>query len=327
MATRLVFTGKQQVQVESFDPGTPGPGQVAVKALVSLMSTGTENIVFNRLFAPGTHWDNWVKYPFLPGYSLVGEATAVGEGVTKVAVGDRVVLRTGHASHHVVDAKDCVVAPKTLAPETTAWFALAKIAAMGARGAAVKLGESVLVIGAGPIGQMALRWSLAAGAGRVIVADMVPLRLELAKRGGASVVVAEPIESATEKILAANGGALPDVVIDTTGNSKVFTSALRLVRTQGRMVLLGDTGSPDEQHLIPDVICRSLSIVGAHDCTEDDRWNREIICALFFAFAGDGRFRMDGLNTHVFKPEQCVDAYATANTRRGETMGILFDWR
>ena len=327
MATRLVFTGKQQVQFETFETNVPGPGQVAVRTLVSLMSTGTENIVFNRLFAPGTHWDNWVKYPFYPGYSVVGEATAVGEGVTKMAVGDRVVLRKGHASDHVVDEADCVVAPKTLAPEAAAWFALAKIAAMGARGAAVKLGETVLVIGAGPIGQMALRWSLAAGAGRVIVADMVPLRLELAKRGGATVTVAEPIETAAEKITAANGGALPDVVIDTTGNSNVFTSALRLVRTQGRMVLLGDTGSPDEQHLIPDVICRSLSIVGAHDGTEDAHWNKEIICALFFAFAGDGRFRMDGLNTHVFKPEQCAEAYATANTRRGETKGILFDWR
>ena len=41
----------------------------------------------------------------------------------------------------------------------------------------------------------------------------------------------------------------------------------------------------------------------------------------------DGRISLKGLNTHYFKPEECGEAYATANRDRAKTMGILFDWR
>ena len=67
------------------------------------MSTGTENIVFNRLFEPGTHWDRWVKYPFYPGYTSVGIVETLGEGVNSLKTGDRVAFRQGHRSHAIVD--------------------------------------------------------------------------------------------------------------------------------------------------------------------------------------------------------------------------------
>ena len=54
----------------------------SVRINLSLMSTGTENIVFNRLFDPGTHWDEWVKYPFYPGYTAVGTVESTGADVT-----------------------------------------------------------------------------------------------------------------------------------------------------------------------------------------------------------------------------------------------------
>src|ERR1700691_5431646 len=96
---RLAFTGKQKVVLESFDPGKPGKNQVLIRTHLSLMSTGTENIVFNRLFDPGTHWDNWVKYPFYPGYSSVGIIEEVGEEVEHLRKGQRVAFRAAHRSH------------------------------------------------------------------------------------------------------------------------------------------------------------------------------------------------------------------------------------
>ena len=57
MERRLVFTGKQQVSCEAFERVSPKDKQVGVRNLYSLMSVGTENIVFNRLFDKGTHWD------------------------------------------------------------------------------------------------------------------------------------------------------------------------------------------------------------------------------------------------------------------------------
>lgn len=327
MPEHLVFLGKQQVACESVTlPGVTAD-QVRVQSICSLVSTGTENIVFNRLFDAGTHWDNWVKYPFKPGYSLIGEVVEVGAGVTTLSVGDRVALRHGHASEAIQAAADCVKVPAGLDPRQAAWFALAKIAFMGARAANFRLGDDVLIIGAGPIGQMALRWVRAIGARSIVVIDTVPMRLDLAKRGGATATFAKTLPAAQDEVIAATGGRRPRVVIDTTGNAQVLQGALAVVRDRGRVVILGDTGSPGGQHLTSDVITRGIEIVGAHDCHNDAEWHGSTIAELFFQFAVDGRFNLSGLETHVFAPRDCVHAYETMNTKRGETMGVIFDWR
>ena len=325
-AQRLVFTDKQKVHLEPFELRSPSADEVLVRTQYSLMSTGTENIVFNRLFDPGTHWDNWVKYPFYPGYCAVGVVEAVG-GASRYQVGDRVVSRSEHRSHSVVKMSECWLVPASLPSEEAPWFALAKIAFHGAHAAHYRLGDSVLVIGTGPIGQMSIRWARAAGAGVIIAVDAVPDRLELARAGGATAVISAPIADAREQVLAANEGELPGIVIDSTGNPKVFQAALTMVAQFGRVVLLGDTGQPASQCLSPDVVLRGITIVGAHDGHNDARWNNATITKLFFSLAAANRFSLAGLNTHVYQPTQCVEAYETANRDRAKTMGILFDWR
>src|SRR5262249_680733 len=116
MAHRIVFTGKQQLSFEEYKPESVGEKSVAVRTLCSLMSTGTGDIVFNRLFEAGTHWDRWVKYPFYTGYSAVGEVVEIGPAVKSVKVGDRVAVRAGHASNHVVPEDSCNKVPATLDP-------------------------------------------------------------------------------------------------------------------------------------------------------------------------------------------------------------------
>jgi len=92
------------------------------------------------------------------------------------------------------------------------------------------------------------------------------------------------------------------------------------------VVILGDTGSPAEQRLTQDVITRGLTIVGAHDMHVDAQWNDATIISYFFDLVAAGRIPLAGLTSHTFTPDRCADAYALANARRGETMGILFDW-
>ena len=168
---RLVFTGQNEVELQTFDLSAPATGEVLVENLCSLLSTGTETIVFARKFDPGTHWDAWVRYPFRPGYATVGRVLAAGEGVEGIAPGTRVATRSGHGSHLVMKAEHAYPIPDEVATEDASWFALAKIAGHGVRAAQISLGQSVVVIGAGPIGQMAARWALVAGASRVLVAD------------------------------------------------------------------------------------------------------------------------------------------------------------
>lgn len=322
---QILFTGIRQLEIVENNLPAPGDGQVLVRTEVSLMSTGTENICFNRLFAPGTHWDNWVKYPFEPGYSTVGVVEAIGPNVSAIKVGDRVAHRRGHASAHIVGQDMCNTVPDAVPAEYAAWSALGRITYNGARQVGFHLGDRVAIVGAGPIGQMTLRWAMACGAEESVMIDSMPKRLDIAKKGGATYTLnanVADVKPQIEELL----GMLPDVVADATGHQVVFEAALKLVRTQGRMLLIGDTGTPTEQRLTGDVVCRAISIHGAHDGTTYPDRSRDDIAQLFFRLVSSGRFRMDGMNTHWFSPDQAADAYRLANEARGETMGILFRW-
>lgn len=325
-ASRLAFTAKQQVQLEALEVAEPGADEVLVETRLSLMSTGTENIVFNRQFDEGTHWHDWVKYPFYPGYACVGVVLEVGDAVSNLKAGDRVAYRVPHQSHDVLKADACTKIPDQTSFEHAVWFSLAKIAFHGAKAADYSVGDSVLVIGAGPIGQMTIRWAAASGASSIISVDRLPARLELAKQGGATSCISASIGDAREQIMEANGGKLPRVVVDSTGNAEVFKSALSLAADFGKVVVMGDTGRPAQQSLSSDLIMRGLTVVGAHDTHTNEQWNDATIAQLFFDLTSRGRFSVEGLNSHHFKPTDCSEAYGVANREREKTMGIVFDW-
>ena len=101
MARRIVFPRPRRVALESFDPPPIERGEVAVRARYTLMSTGTENIILNRRYEPGTHWDAWVRYPMYPGYAGVGEVVEAGPNAGDLAPGTMVAARLTHASDHV----------------------------------------------------------------------------------------------------------------------------------------------------------------------------------------------------------------------------------
>ncbi len=326
MEKRIVFNGNNNISIEAFEPEAVSEGKVLIRTNYSMLSTGTETIVLHRRFEAGSHFDKWVQYPFYPGYSVVGTVMETGPRVTSLKPGDLVACRCTHASCHVINEEECVPITPGIDLRQSVWFALAKITAMGARVARYTLGSDVLVIGAGPIGQMTLRWAVAAGSEKVIVADMVEKRLQLALSGGATATINKPVSEAVEEIKAANNGKLPSIVIDTTGNAAVFSSALEVCADFGTVVVLGDTGTPTSQHLTKDVITRGLHIVGAHDHHENADWNINNITRLFFSLVQRGKFNLEGLNTHYFSPEQIREAYDITETQRGETMGIVIDW-
>lgn len=327
MAKRVVFLDKGVVAFHDYEPGEIVPaGHVRVRATTSLISTGTEGICLHRLFEPGTHWDQWVKYPFGPGYSLVGVITEVGPDVEGFAVGQRVVARIHHRSESIAPIDVVYPIPDAISDSDACWFALVKIAFMGWKASEMKLGDDVMIVGAGPIGQCALRWIVAAGARRVVVIDPVPMRLAIATGGGATHTIELPVSEAEAAVRAALGGRLPHIVIDTTGHAAVFAAALPLVADRGRFVVLGDTGTPSDQRLTSDVIRRGLHVVGAHDAHDDARWQLKSITELFFSLVATGRFSLDGLNTHAFPAAECVEAYDLLTRRREETLGVRFLW-
>ena len=177
LAQTMIFERKQHVALLPQELPQMQPNQIRAHAICSLISTGTEGICFNRMFSENTHWGSWVKYPFRPGYSWIGKVTEIGNDVKDLMVGDRVAARIGHTSEHILNETDAIKIPEDVASDQATWFSMIKIAAMGARAAQYHLGDDVLIIGAGPIGQMSLRWAYANGCRHIIAVDPIAKRL------------------------------------------------------------------------------------------------------------------------------------------------------
>jgi 2-desacetyl-2-hydroxyethyl bacteriochlorophyllide A dehydrogenase len=241
-------------------------------------------------------------------------------------MGDVVAVRRGHRSALVVGHEECTLIPPGVEPREAAWFALAQIAFRGAHVASYEVGSDVLIVGAGPIGQMSVRWAALAGVATILVADPVANRLVHARHGGATDVIEGQIDDIHEQVLGANGGNAPKTLIDTTGNAAVFASLLRLAPEYGRVVLLGDTGTPERQHLTSDFISKGHELVGAMDGDERGGWTSEMVYELFLKLVAAGRFGVDGLVTHTFSPADAAAAYEQPVRDPGGTMGVLFDW-
>ncbi|GCE30606.1 hypothetical protein KDA_60900 [Dictyobacter alpinus] len=330
----IVFTGKNQVEVNEEPIRELKPDEFLVQATKSLISTGTEGICLGRLFDPGTHWDQWVKYPFHTGYSLVGRVVAVGTQVQHVHEGERVALRLPHSQYHVVGPDEVVYhIPEGVSDEDATWFHLATIVQNGIRRAQHQLGDSVVVIGLGLLGQLVVQYTRLLGAQQVIAIDVAEKRLEMARAHGATTVLQMGAAEAREHVLALTEGKGVHVVYDVTGAAPVFSHALSLARNFGKIIILGDTGSPAAQQLTGDVIRRGLSIIGAHDgnppsvSTDHAYWSHLRMGELFFTYVERGDMHVNDLVTHRFAPTAAPEAYRLLREERATAMGVIFDWQ
>lgn len=328
----ITFTGKEQAELRREPVRAPGEGEVLVRTTATLISTGTETICYGRRFDPGTHWDRWVQYPFRTGYSHAGVVETLGAGVEGLKPGDRVASTFGHAQVVTAPAARFHVIPEGVSDRDAAWLTLAKIVQNGVRRAAHTLGEDIVVVGLGPLGQLTVQYARLAGARTLVAVDPDAARLEMAKAHGATHTLAAGVDAAVEAVQAITKGRMASAVYDMTGNDKVFAGAQGLLRRFGKLVLIGDTGSPAGQYLTPAVIRKSLQIVASHSAntppeeTDFTPWTGDAMVRLFFEYLVDGRMAVSDLNTHVFKPAECQAAYQKLLHNRAGTMGCHFEW-
>ncbi len=131
-----------------------------------------------------------------------------------------------------------------------------------ARRAGVGPGDSVAVLGAGPIGLTTLQAAIAHGATCVIVSDLVPMRLEAAARLGATDVIDASQADAEAAIMELTDGRGVDVAFECAGAVPALQMAMRVARNGGTVQLVG---MPAEQHpQIPlyEIINRELDVLG-----------------------------------------------------------------
>ncbi len=329
---QISFPHPRQVELLEHDVPEPGRGEVRCRALASLVSPGTESFCLDGTFDSGTFWEEWVQYPFSPGYSMTSEVVEVGSHVTGIAVGDRVATSTPHQSVFVVAATDCVVVPEAVTSEQACWASLACTTQLGVRRAELSLGESAAVVGLGVLGQLVVQYLRLSGARHIIAIEPDLSRASLARDGGATEVITTAVGVALDQVREITGGAMVDVAFDITGHPDVLAPTTRLVHQLGRVVLLGDTPTPSRQQLGPRIVADSVSILGVHASAAPeaaslrDPWTLPAMTALFFDWVSSGRMAVDSLVTHRFVPGQAAEVYESLRIDRSSFLGVIFDW-
>ena len=280
----------------------PGPGEALIDVPVPRPGPGEVLIRLEAVSLCGTdihidHWDPWaaanVVTPRIFGHEMAGRVVQLGEGVTRVAVGQRVAAethlvdwtcyqcRTGrqHVCQHyrILGVHvDGAFAEYIVLPETNVWISDALPAEIAAlqepMGNAVFsvfveeiAGQSVAVLGCGPIGLMSIAIAKRAGARRVIATDLRPERLALAERMGADVVIdgtnVRPDE-VVARIRAETDGDGADVVLEMSGAEAALHQGLASVTNGGRISLLGTHAHPVTLDISSEIIFKALRVYG-----------------------------------------------------------------
>ena len=181
------------------------------------------------------------------GYSAAGDVVAVGAGVTAYQVGDRVACAGAQCAHHAeticVPQNLVVPIPAGVSYRDAAPVTLGSIALQGVRRAETTLGETFVVIGLGVIGQIAVQLLKASGC-RVIVSDLDQGRIDMALAHGADLAIAPDGGADLEQVRRLTGGFGADGVIITAASrsSAIVSTAFRMCRRKGRVVLVGAVG-------------------------------------------------------------------------------------
>lgn len=232
-----------------------------------------------------------VEGDFILGHECAGVVTETGRGVKALKAGDRVALEPGITCGKCKYCKEgkynlCpdvaflatppymgaftnyIAYPENMAfllPEnvTTREGALIEPLAVGIHAAnqgSVKLGDSVMILGAGCIGLVTMLACKACGAGSITVVDLIPKRLAYAKKLGADAVIDAGKSDLLAELgkLGLAGGA--DVVFETAGTAKTVEQTASLVARGGRIVLVGMAPEDVVEYNIMQVITKEAEI-------------------------------------------------------------------
>ena len=329
---KIVFSEPGSVELVDEPCPQPGPGQLLVQTTRSIISTGTELTILRGKFTPGSYWDRWVKYPINPGYLNCGIVAGIGEGVTGFKLGDRVASEAAHASYALVGAHAATGVPEGVSDEDAAFTRLGLITQVGIRAARPVLGERVVVIGAGLLGQLVIQYARIMGARQIIAIDMTPARLELARQSGATDTLCGGAVGVIPQVERLTGGGA-DTIYDVTGHPAVLSAALRMPRRFGTVVLLGDAAQTEGQNISQELLVRGIRLLGAHahhppaQPSEQEPWSVGRVQELFLHYVQTGQMRVGPLITHRFAAADAAGAYGLLQQPGTHAMGVVLDWR
>jgi len=347
------------------------PGFVLVRTAASLISAGTERLtveagqksligraveqpalvkqVIQKARSEGVgHTIDAVRSKLASlialGYSAAGTVTEVGNEVTDLRPGDRVACAgVGYASHAEVISVPknlCVRLPDDVSFDAGAFGTLGAIALQGVRLAELTLGESVVVIGLGLIGQLTVQLVRAHGC-RVFGIDLDQTKIELARKFGADGFA--PEDDVRQRVMDWSKGRGADAVLITASSqsSQPVELAGEISRPKGRVVAVGAVGLtlPRQPYYNRELTFKiSMSYgPGRYDPEYEERghdypfgyvrWTEGRNMEAFVDLLAENRIDVESLITHRFKLAETEDAYKLITGERNEPyLGVVLQY-
>lgn len=286
--------GVRDVRVDEVAEPRPGPGEVLVEvAACGLCGSDLHEYLHGPVYIPRTpHPLTGVVPPVTLGHEFAGRVAEVGPQVAGLRPGDRVAVnpcltcgtcrwcRSGRPNHCArlgtlglsrdgalaplvaVPAGSCHVLPPGVSDEAGAMVEPLAVAIHARRRAALRGGERVAILGAGPIGLLVLQVARAHGAAWVVVLEPREGRRRLAQLLGADAVVDPAAADPARTVDELTGGARADAVFECVGSAAAVQTAVRTAGKGGRVVLVGLTPEPVSVNALQ-LLAHEKAIVGS----------------------------------------------------------------
>ena len=293
-----------------------------------------------------------VKPPCVIGHEAAGEVVAVGEGVEKFAVGDRIAIGAdvpcgkcefcrkgignccsinyaigyqfagGFAEYMLLEPLVVEIGPVTKVPDHVSDEAAAIAEPLacvlnGLELAQLSLGKSICIIGGGPAGLLTVEASRAMGASKIILAGRNEKRLAMSADWGADVLVNPRKEDLIERVMSETGGEGPDIVMTTCGSVEAHEQAIAMVRKRGFVNLFGGLakGTRDMSVQSNLIHYKECFVMGSHGCVP--RHHRQAM-----ELIAEGRVKAEAYVTDRYPLDEIVTAFEAASSKDGLKVAV-----
>ena len=281
----VVLEEIEKLVIKDIPAPEPGSKEVLVK-IKACGLCGTDLKLYRGQYRANT--------PVVLGHEFAGEVIEAGKEVKDIKVGDRVasdpnescgacnwcrsarpcfcndlaaygVLRNGgFAEYAVVGEKGTYKIPEGLDYDIASFAEPVSCVCHAIDRANIKPGETVLIIGGGPTGQILLQMAKLAGAGELIMVTRSQWKLDFAKRLGATHTINVKEENVLKRTMEITGELGVDVVIEAVGTPETVEQAFGLAKRGGRVIIFGFSPQGAKATFIPfDILSKELTILGS----------------------------------------------------------------
>jgi 2-desacetyl-2-hydroxyethyl bacteriochlorophyllide A dehydrogenase len=343
---QIVFTDTNKAELLTVTgPEHLGQKQVRIETCYSLVSPGTELSWYS-----GVQRDvagDKFGYPIYPGYCQSGKVVEVSPDFGQYQVGDLIVSGGPHASQLVVSLEESedlphsdLTKPIQKVPEgvdarLVPFAKIGEIAMTAIRIAEFSLGDRVLVLGLGMVGNLAAQLFQLSGAD-VLGVDISAFRLQRAQACGVRNVINSNEVDLEETVKEWSGGLGADVTVESVGNSELILESVALTRRLGEVIMLGTPRRKMQLNPSPHLWqahMKGVRLKGALRCLfyplhprSYSRYSVEEDLRQILQLMAAGRLTVEPLHTDTFKPEECQEAYRHIQKAGDRSLGVLFEW-